>query len=71
VTAQLPELVDCAGIQREMKVKRTAAEAIMRDLPKIKIPGLDKTYVYRADVLKLLADSTIHAVSVRARKRAA
>jgi hypothetical protein len=39
----LPELVDNAGIQRELGVKRAAAEAIMRRVPKVTIERMDET----------------------------
>jgi short-subunit dehydrogenase involved in D-alanine esterification of teichoic acids len=68
---ELPELIDNAGIQRELNVKRAAADAIMRELPKVKIPGLDKTYVYRRDVDELIRNNTIDVVTVRARRRRA
>lgn len=50
----LPKLLDCAGLQRELGVKRTAAEAIMRALPKQTIPGVRKVYVRVSDVRRLL-----------------
>jgi hypothetical protein len=68
---ELPKLLDRAGLMRELGVKRVAAEAIMREVPKVTIPGHAKTYVKRADVEQLLADGTIDAVSARARKRRA
>jgi hypothetical protein len=51
--------VDCGGIQRELGVKRAAAEAIMRQLPKVVVPGLRKTYVRKDDVLRLVEESTV------------
>lgn len=59
--AQLPKLIDCAGLQRELCVKRAAAEAIMRQLPKVTIPGVKKVYVRRADVDQLLERNTAAA----------
>jgi hypothetical protein len=53
----LRELIDGAGLQRELGVKRSTAEAIMRQLPKQTIPGLRKLYVRRADVQRLLDDT--------------
>jgi hypothetical protein len=70
VSEQLPKLIDRAGIERELGVKRSAAEAIMRDLAKVTIPGHSKVYVKRADVQKLLDDGTVEAISARARARA-
>lgn len=68
---QLPELIDAAGIQREIGVKRAGADAIMRQLPKVQIPGLDKVYVYRRDVDELIRQNTIDAVTTTARRRRA
>lgn len=58
---ELPRLIDCAGLQRELGVKRTASEAIMRQLPKVQIPGVKKVYVRRADVDNLLQRNTVAA----------
>ena len=58
---ELPQLLDCRGIQRELGVKRAAAEAIMRQLPKVVVPGLRKVYVRRDDVLRLVNESTVPA----------
>lgn len=57
----LPKLIDCAGIQRELGVKKTTAEAIMRQLPKVTVPGVKKVYVRRAAVEKLLDENTVAA----------
>ena len=57
----LPKLVDCRGIEQELGVKRATAEAIMRQLPKVQVPGLRKTFVRREDVLRLLDEWTIAA----------
>lgn len=54
----LPKLVDCATLARELGIKREGAEAIMRNLPKVQIPGYKKVYVRRADVEKHLAENT-------------
>lgn len=54
----LPRLLDCAGVQRELGVKRVAAEAIMRDLPKFSPPGVRKVYVRREDVLAYIEEHT-------------
>ena len=56
---ELPRLLDCKGIQVELDVKRAAAEAIMRQLPKVVLPGLRKTYVKRDDVFQLVDASTV------------
>ena len=55
----LPQLVDCRGIRDELGVSRAAAEAIMRDLPKVRFRGLRKTYVRKQDVLRLVDEGTI------------
>jgi hypothetical protein len=47
----LPKLLDCRAVKDELGVSRAAAEAIMRLLPKVVVPGLRKTYVLRDDVL--------------------
>jgi hypothetical protein len=52
----LPELLDAKGLQAELGVTRAAAEAIMRQLPVIQIPGLRKVYVCRPDVERLLEE---------------
>jgi len=52
----LPALIDCHGIMDELGVKRTAAEAIMRQLPKIKLDGVRKVYVQKADVERYLSE---------------
>ena len=57
----LPQLLDCRGIKDELGVTRAAAEAIMRQLPKVVVPGLRKVYVRREDVLRLVDQSTVAA----------
>ncbi len=54
----LPHLLDCAGLQRELGVKRAVAEAIMRALPKFSPPGVRKVYVRRDHVLQLIEKHT-------------
>lgn len=54
----LPVLLDCAGIMRELGVKRATAEAIMRQIPIVIIPDHRKTFVRRSDVLALLQRQT-------------
>lgn len=56
---QLPNLLDCRGIQVELGVTKAAAEAIMRRLPVVQIDGLRKVYVRREDVHALIEESTI------------
>jgi hypothetical protein len=36
----LPQLLDCRGLCEELGVKRATAEAVMRQLPTVQIPGL-------------------------------
>ena len=50
----LPALLDCRGIMLELGVKRATAEAIMRAVPTLEIPGLRKSFARRVDVLALL-----------------
>lgn len=57
----LPALIDCRGIMEELGVKRTAAEAIMRKLPKIKIDDCRKVFVRRADVERYLEERQVAA----------
>jgi hypothetical protein len=54
VTEPLPELLDAKRLQAELGVTRAAAEAIMRHLPIVQVPGLRKRYCKRADVAALL-----------------
>ena len=54
----LPELLDVKALRTELGVSRAAAEAIMRQVPVVQIPGLRKTYCWRADVARLIAERT-------------
>jgi hypothetical protein len=54
----LPGLLDCRGLCEELGVKRATAEAVMRQLPIVQIPGLRKTFVRRGDVLAYLDERT-------------
>lgn len=54
----LPELLDAKALQAELGVTRAAAQKIIEQLPVVQLPGLRKTYVYRADVERLLAEHT-------------
>jgi hypothetical protein len=54
----LPQLLDAKRLAVELGVTRAAAEAIMRRLPKVEIEGLRKVFVKRADVERLLSEST-------------
>jgi hypothetical protein len=53
-TESLPRLLDCRHLRDELGITRSAAEAIMRQLPVIEPPGLRKVYVRRADVHRFL-----------------
>jgi len=50
-------LYDCARLATELGVSRRAAEAIMRGLPKQRVPGLRKAYVRGGDVQRLLDEN--------------
>jgi hypothetical protein len=58
VSETLPELLDAKRLQRELGVSRAAAEAVLRAVPIVQIPGLRKTYCRRADVAELLERRT-------------
>jgi hypothetical protein len=58
VTERLPELLDAKGLQGELGVTRAAAEAVMRQVPTVQVPGLRKVYVRRPDVERLLERCT-------------
>jgi len=51
-------LMDAGALMAELGIKRNAADAIMRQLPKVQIPGLQKNFVKRADVDRLLEENT-------------
>lgn len=54
----LPELLDAKRLQAELGLTRAGAEAVMRQVPKVEIPGLRKIYVWRSDVEQLLREAT-------------
>jgi hypothetical protein len=56
---RLPGLVDRKGLENELGVKRAAAEAIDRQVPRVEIEGLRKWYVRREDVRRYLDEHTI------------
>ena len=58
VSEPLPELLDAKHLAAELGVTRAAAEAIIRRLPVVQIPGLRKVYVRRGDVARLLEKHT-------------
>ncbi len=58
IPSPLPELLDTKGLMLELGVKRATAEAVMRQVPVVQIPGLRKSYVRRGDVLALIDANT-------------
>ena len=54
----LPELLDARALRDELGVTRAAAEAIMRQVPAVVVPGLRKSYCRRGDVAALLERCT-------------
>ena len=54
----LPRLIDQRGIADELGVTRAAAETIMRQIPKVHVPGLRKVYVKRDDVVRIIEEGT-------------
>jgi hypothetical protein len=56
--AVLPELLDVKALRSELGVSRAAAEAVMRQLPTVHIPGLRKVYVRRDHVAELIERRT-------------
>lgn len=58
MSERLPELLDAKVLQEELGVTRAAAEAVMRQLPVVQVPGLRKVYVRRGDVAALLERCT-------------
>ena len=58
MTERLPELLDAKRLQAELGVTRTAAEAIMRELPVVQFTELRKVYVRRADLARLIEERT-------------
>ena len=54
----LPQLLDARTLRVELGVTRAAAEAIMRQVPAVVVPGLRKAYCRRSDVLALLERCT-------------
>lgn len=54
----LPRLIDQRGITEELGVTRAAAEKIMRQVPKVHIPGLRKVYVKRDDIVRVIEEGT-------------
>jgi hypothetical protein len=63
-TGKLPSLLDAKHLAAELGVTRAASEAIMRQLPIVKIAGLRKTFCRRADVANLLDACTFEKTDV-------
>lgn len=57
MTLPLPQLLDCRALQEELGVKRGAAEAIMRDLEKVRVGR--RVFVRRPDVHRFLEENTV------------
>lgn len=57
--SDLPKLMDCKALQRELGITRAAAEKLMRHVPKVRVDELRKVYVRRADVRGYLAERTV------------
>jgi hypothetical protein len=60
----LPALLDAKQLRVELGVTRAAAEAIMRQVPAVVIPGLRKSYCRRSDVEALLERHTFAKTEV-------
>ncbi len=58
VRSLLPRLIDQRGIADELGVTRSAAEKLMRQVPKVHIPGLRKVYVKRVDIVRVIEEGT-------------
>jgi hypothetical protein len=58
MTERLPQLLDARRLAAELGVTRASAEAVMRALPVVQVPGLRKVFVKRSDVEALLARCT-------------
>ncbi len=54
----LPELLDNRRLREEMGITKAAAEKIIRACPVVRFPDLDKLYVKRADVLRLIEEGS-------------
>jgi phage baseplate assembly protein W len=62
---ELPRLLDCAALARKLGITRTAAEAIMRHVPKVTVEGLAKVYVREADVRAYLDSRAAKSAWIR------
>ena len=63
--AELPELMSCRQIREELGVTRAIAEAVMRQLEKVRFPGSRRVYVRRRDVGRLIEESTVNETGHR------
>jgi hypothetical protein len=52
------ELVDNAAIRRWLGVTESAADAMMRRVPKVNLPDLRKVYVRRRELERLIDENT-------------
>lgn len=50
MSVPLPELLDCRALMLETGMKRSVAEAVMRQVPTVQFPGVRKVFVRRSDV---------------------
>ena len=57
--SELPNLITSRQIQEELGVTKATAEAVMRQLGKIRFPGSRRVYVRREDVKRLIKESTL------------
>ncbi len=57
----LPQLVDCKGLQNELRVKRATAEAIMRALEDRQVKVGRRVFVRREDVQRVLDTGNVAA----------
>lgn len=64
MSERLSELLDAKKLQTELGVTRSAAEAIMRQLPIVQIEDLRKVYVRRHDVARYLQARTFDKTEV-------
>jgi hypothetical protein len=53
------KLMDAGTMMAELGIKRSAVEAIMRLVPTVQLAGHSKKYVKRADLEKLIEESTV------------
>jgi hypothetical protein len=66
-TAKPGKLMDAGTIMAELGIKRAGAEALMRELPKVRIEGHRAAYVKRADLERYLEEHTEHVMARKSR----